>query len=84
MFPLISNLIAAVIITLYVLLGLRLEEKKLYLEYGEAYKQYAKKVPGLIPNIFAEKYGFLLTRVESNLICGRKWSKVVGSRVKLR
>ena len=51
-FPFLNNLIAAAIITAYVLFGIRLEEKKLYLEYGESYKEYAKKVPKLIPYIY--------------------------------
>jgi protein-S-isoprenylcysteine O-methyltransferase Ste14 len=53
-FPLTNNLIAASVITIYVLLGITLEEKKLHKEYGEAYRQYAIKVPRLIPNIFVE------------------------------
>ena len=48
-FPLMSNLIAAIIITVYVLFGIRLEEKKLKLQFGESYIEYAKKVPKLIP-----------------------------------
>lgn len=48
-FPLLSNLFAAIIITVYVLFGIRLEEKKLYLEYGESYKEYSRNVPKLIP-----------------------------------
>jgi len=49
MFPLISNLIAAVVLTIYVVIGIELEEKKLLLEYGDEYLQYSKKVPKLIP-----------------------------------
>lgn len=48
-FPFISNLIAVVIITAYVLAGIRIEEKKLYSEYGESYREYEKRVPRLIP-----------------------------------
>jgi protein-S-isoprenylcysteine O-methyltransferase Ste14 len=51
-FPFLNNLIADVIITGYVLFGIRLEEKKLYLEYGESYKEYAKKVPKLLPHLY--------------------------------
>jgi protein-S-isoprenylcysteine O-methyltransferase Ste14 len=47
--PSVSNLIAVVILTVYVLIGIHLEEQKLVLEYGEQYYQYAKKVPKLIP-----------------------------------
>jgi methanethiol S-methyltransferase len=47
--PLVSHLIACLIITLYTLIGIHLEEKKLYMEFGEAYKRYAKRVPMMIP-----------------------------------
>ena len=50
-FPLISNLIASIVITAYVLIGIRLEEKKLKLQFGDAYTEYAKRVPRLIPQI---------------------------------
>ncbi len=48
-FPFLSNLIASVILTVYVLLGISFEEKKLFIEYGEAYRKYSKAVPKLIP-----------------------------------
>ena len=50
-FPLLSNLIACIIITLYVLIGIRFEERKLYLEFGDDYKNYARKTPMLIPSL---------------------------------
>jgi protein-S-isoprenylcysteine O-methyltransferase Ste14 len=50
-FPLLYNLIACVVITVYTIIGIRLEEKKLVEEFGEAYTDYAKKVPRLIPGI---------------------------------
>ena len=49
LFPLLSNLIAAASLTIYVLIGIELEEKQLLLEYGEEYKIYSQKVPKLIP-----------------------------------
>ncbi len=49
--PFLSNLIAVVVLTIYVLIGIHLEEQKLILEYGEKYKQYSKNVPKLIPKI---------------------------------
>ncbi len=49
LFPLLSNLIAASSLTVYVLIGIQLEETKLFLEYGEEYEQYSKRVPKLIP-----------------------------------
>ncbi|MDB5200337.1 MAG: hypothetical protein JWO92_2300 [Chitinophagaceae bacterium] len=54
LFPLLSNLIAAVVITVYVLIGIKLEEQKLFLEYGEEYEAYSKKVPKLIPGFKRE------------------------------
>lgn len=51
LFPLLYNLIAAIAITIYVLIGIRWEEKKLLLEYGEEYRQYAGRVPKLIPKL---------------------------------
>lgn len=51
LFPLLSNLIGAVVITIYVLIGINLEEKKLLLEYGEEYKQYSGRVPKIIPKL---------------------------------
>ena len=50
-FPLTSNLIAVIIITTYVLLGIRLEERKLKVQFGESYIEYTKKVPQLIPGL---------------------------------
>lgn len=49
-FPVISLLIANTIITIYTLIGLRFEEKKLEKEFGDAYKTYKQKVPMIIPN----------------------------------
>ena len=51
MMPLLSNLIACLIIWLYTLVGIRLEEKQLIQQYGEAYKIYSKRVPALLPGI---------------------------------
>ena len=50
-FPLMNNLIAAIIIAVYVQFGIRLEEKKLRLQFGKSYIEYSKKVPGLIPRL---------------------------------
>jgi methanethiol S-methyltransferase len=49
--PLLAHLLACTIITIYVLIGIELEEKKLYMEYGNAYKVYSSKVPKLIPRL---------------------------------
>lgn len=42
-------LTTAVALTLYVLIGSRLEERKLIARYGDAYRRYRQRVPGLIP-----------------------------------
>lgn len=42
-------LTTAVAATLYLLIGSRLEERKLIERYGEAYRRYQARVPGLIP-----------------------------------
>ncbi len=49
-FPLLNNIIACVVISGYTLFGIRLEEKKLRMEFGESYMEYARKVPKLIPD----------------------------------
>ena len=49
-FPLLNNIIACIVITVYTLVGIRMEEKKLRLEFGESYIEYARKVPKLIPD----------------------------------
>ncbi len=45
----LSGLAAAVVLTLYLLLGAWLEERKLAATYGEAYRAYRREVPMLIP-----------------------------------
>lgn len=49
LFPFLNNLIACVVITAYTLIGIRIEEHKLVLEFGDAYRRYAAKTPKLIP-----------------------------------
>ena len=48
-YPLLSLFISNCIITVYTLVGIRLEEKKLIAEYGEVYKTYQQNVPMIIP-----------------------------------
>ncbi len=43
------DLIVNTLLTLYVLIGTWLEERKLVLEFGEAYLRYQRQVPMLIP-----------------------------------
>jgi protein-S-isoprenylcysteine O-methyltransferase Ste14 len=49
-FPLLSNLLACLSITVYTLIGIRLEEQKLLEIYGEAYAAYRRRTPMLIPS----------------------------------
>jgi len=44
-----ARLTSAVCLTLYILAGSRLEDRKLLIEYGSAYRLYRERVPGLIP-----------------------------------
>jgi protein-S-isoprenylcysteine O-methyltransferase Ste14 len=49
--PLTSNLIACMVITIYTLIGIRMEEQKLRKEFGDAYKLYASSIPMLVPSL---------------------------------
>lgn len=44
-----AMLVSVVMMTLYFAIGSRLEERKLISYYGEAYRQYRQRVPGLVP-----------------------------------
>jgi len=48
----LTDLIVNVILTVYILIGSRLEEQKLILEFGDAYRDYQKEVPMIIPFSF--------------------------------
>jgi methanethiol S-methyltransferase len=43
------DIIVNTVLTIYVIVGTLLEEKKLVLEFGDAYKKYQQEVPMLIP-----------------------------------
>jgi protein-S-isoprenylcysteine O-methyltransferase Ste14 len=49
--PSVSFLICAVIITVYTLVALKFEERKLIEQFGNDYIQYRKEVPSLIPKL---------------------------------
>lgn len=49
-YPLYSLLIANFILTVYTLIGIELEERKLEKEFGAAYTTYKQKVPKLFPS----------------------------------
>ena len=42
-------LVSAAAITLYFVVGSRLEERKLIAQYGKRYRDYIARVPGLMP-----------------------------------
>ena len=44
-----TTLLSSVFITLYFVIGSRLEEKKLLIYHGDTYRRYMARVPGLIP-----------------------------------
>lgn len=48
-FPSVANLIAVSVITVYTLIAIRFEELKLIAEFGDAYREYKKKVPMIFP-----------------------------------
>jgi len=53
----------SIMITLYFMIGLRLEERKLCQYHGEVYRRYAEKVPALLPRPW--RY---LTRKQANIL----------------
>ena len=54
-FPHDAMLLMAIVSTLYLLIGIRLEEQKLIEDFGESYLEYQKSVPMLLPNFFKRK-----------------------------
>ena len=50
--PSASLMISNIIITVYTIIGIRFEEKKLVGEFGEAYKNYQQEVPMIIPKFY--------------------------------
>lgn len=55
MIPLGSLLITNIVITLYTLLGIRYEEQKLKIEFGDIYLRYMKEVPMIWPRLGKSK-----------------------------
>jgi methanethiol S-methyltransferase len=49
LFPYFSLVVANTIITVYTLIAIKFEERKLVAEFGEQYRQYQKTVPKIIP-----------------------------------
>lgn len=53
--PTTANLVTVVVAGLYILVGIRLEERSLIREYGNDYLEYKKRVPMLIPFLKSRK-----------------------------
>ena len=45
----LTEVVVNLVLTIYVIIGTRLEERKLVLEFGDAYTKYQQEVPMLIP-----------------------------------
>ncbi len=45
----VTDIVVNTVLTIYVIIGTFLEEKKLILEFGDSYLKYQKEVPMLIP-----------------------------------
>ena len=52
---LLSSLVTALSLTIYIRIGIYFEEKKLVEQFGKVYEDYQKKVPMLIPRIEGDK-----------------------------
>ncbi|MDZ7899033.1 MAG: isoprenylcysteine carboxylmethyltransferase family protein [Arcicella sp.] len=52
---LLSSLVTALTLTIYIRIGIYFEEKKLVEQFGKIYQDYQKKVPMLIPRFEEEK-----------------------------
>ena len=55
LFPLLSLGISNIIVTVYTIIGVRLEERKLVRVFGADYINYRKKVPMFIPRFFMSR-----------------------------
>ncbi|HSB93346.1 MAG TPA: isoprenylcysteine carboxylmethyltransferase family protein [Flavitalea sp.] len=53
--PSFANAIAALLITIYTLIGIRIEEHKLVAEFGDAYRGYQKEVSMIVPGLRKRK-----------------------------
>ena len=49
--PSITNLVMAITLILYFMIGIHFEEKKLIQEFGDQYREYRHRVPSLIPGL---------------------------------
>jgi protein-S-isoprenylcysteine O-methyltransferase Ste14 len=52
----VADIVVNIVLTIYVIIGTVLEEKKLVLEFGDAYRKYQREVPMLVPFTKKRKY----------------------------
>jgi len=45
----LDDIVVNIVLTIYIIIGIKLEEKKLVLEFGDTYVKYQQEVPILIP-----------------------------------
>lgn len=50
-FPFLDNLLACIIITVYTVIGIGMEERKLLIKFGDSYITYSRNIPMLIPSL---------------------------------
>lgn len=45
----LTDIVVNIVLTVYIIIGTKLEERKLVLEFGDTYIKYQQEVPMLIP-----------------------------------
>jgi len=55
-YPYLNILVSSTCVTIYTLIGIRFEEKKLLETFGDEYREYQKNVPMLLPGMLGRKF----------------------------
>ncbi len=50
--PRLASLVSVLCVWAYLIIGIKLEERKLLIKYGKAYEKYKEEVAGIIPFLF--------------------------------